>query len=530
MSHWDLPLTEVIRYWDSIDEGGSNLAGIRALCLTDRYYLLVRICRRVDALHPWVYARCREVERAPTGHLDLWAREHFKSTIITFAGIIQRILQDPEVTICIFSHVGAIASAFLRQVKTELEGNEILKAAFPDIIWQDDKERARSPVAVPWSVDGGITVKRKNNPKECTLESSGLVDGQPISKHFKLRVYDDVVTNASVSTPEQSQKTTDAYSLSQSLGMEGGEEWCVGTRYSYADTYDWLINRGALIPRVYAATDNGLRNGNLVLFSQEHWAAVCLKSTDNDIACQYMQNPLSGQSRMFDITDLQTYEIRPEAMAVYILIDPARSKKKNSADTAMMVVGLDYAMNKYLLDGMCHKMDLQERWDNMARLYMRWRVQTGVQVVKVGYEVYGAQADADYFKEQMKMPNRPLFEIVELAWPREGESSKEDRVQRLVPDVKGHKFYLPYETDDDNLTRNQRKMLESGYGYRISRAIRWKDENGQMYDLSEKLKMQFHYFPFGGKKDAIDATARVYDMEPKGPIYNQAGYLEPEFT
>jgi len=525
MNHLDMTLDEAIAWWDTIDKGGTDPVGVRALCLVDRYYLMVKVMGRVDMLHDWIYARCREVERAPNNFLDLWAREHYKSTIITLGGIIQRILQDPEITVCIFSHVNSIASDFLRQIKVELETNEKLKALFPDVLWSDPQKQAQR-----WSVDGGLVVKRKSNPKESTLEASGLVDGQPTSKHYKLRVYDDVVTDKSVYTPEQIEKTTAAYSLSQSLGVEGGDEWGIGTRYSYADTYEWILKRGALKARIYPATDTGLRDGKPVLFSQKEWNKRLKKNTDNDIACQYLQNPLSGQQRMFNIEDLQVYEVRPETLAIYIMCDPARSKKRDSANTAMVVVGVDYAMNKYILDGVNHKMDLKERWENFAMLYMRWKVAPGVQIVKMGYESFGAQSDLDYFKEQMQLPNRPHFDIVELAWPRDGEGSKVDRVQRLVPDTKSHKIFLPYATDENKLTTHQRQMMEQGYEYRVAQRIRRKDENGQAYDLREQLTMQFHYFPFGGLKDLIDALARIYDMEVAAPNYREPRYLEPEFT
>ncbi len=525
MKHWGMTLREVIAWWATVDGNGTSIEGVRALCLTDRFYLLVKVCGRTDMLHEWIYARCREVEKAPDGYIDLWAREHYKSTIITFGGIMQRILQDPEITVCIFSHVGAIAAGFLRQIKTEFEMNEVLKAAFPDVLYANPAKQAKQ-----WSVEGGITVKRKGNPAAATLEASGLVDGQPVSKHYKLRVYDDVVTDKSVNTPEQINKTTDAYSLSQSLGQVGGTEWMIGTRYSYADTYEWILNRGALKERIYPATIDGQRDGALVLFTPTEWKSRCLKSTDSDIACQYMQNPLSGQQRMFDVTDLQVYEVRPEVLSVYVLCDPARSKKADSDNTAIMVIGLDHAMNKYLLDGFNHKMDLQERWENFARMYIRWKQAPGVQGVHMGYEAYGAQADLDYFKEQMKMPNRPRFEITELAWPREGGGAKTDRVQRLVPDCKSHRIYLPYATDPAKLTSTQRKFMASGYAYRVAQSVKRLDENGNAYDLSDHLRMQFHYFPFGGKKDAIDAFARIYDMEPRAPTYNEPRYLEPDYT
>jgi len=519
------PFDKVAELWSILEKDcGPDVRNW--LARNDRYYLLVRMLHRLDVVHPWLYARCREVEQKPDGYLDLWAREHYKSTIITFAGVIQEILKNPEVTVGIFSHTKPIAKAFLSQIKREFESNEDLRSAFPGLFWTNPQRDAPS-----WSVDGGLTVNRKSNPKECTLEAWGLVDGQPISKHFEILVYDDVVTKDSVSTPEQITKTTEAWQLSDNLGKAGGRKWHIGTRYSYADTYETMLEKKAVIPRIYPATDDGTIDGTPVFFSPQVWKDKVIAQGDATISCQMLQNPLAGQQKMFNIEDLREYEVRPEILNVYIMVDPARSAKKDSARTAIAVVGVDYAMNKYLIDGYNHKMDLRERWVRTAQMYHKWRRAPGVQQCKVGYEAFGAQADLDYFAEQMGKPNEGgYFVIDELAWPRDGEGSKNDRVQRLGPDFRSHKFFLPYNTDKNNLTATQRRFKSTGYDFRIAQPIRRLNESQEIYDLSKDFKLQVHYFPFGGKKDLIDAVSRIYDMEPKAPNFSEPSYLEPEFT
>lgn len=543
------PWEGICDLWEMI-EADLGIAGRAWLGRNDRYFLLTRLLHRMDAFHPWLYARCREVEADPDGYLDLWAREHYKSTIITFAGAIQEIARNPEITIGIFSHTKPVARKFLGQIKKEMEENRDLQETYPEVFWSDPKRQAPQ-----WSEDKGLIVQRKTNPKEATLEAHGLVDGQPTGAHFLLRIYDDVVTLESVNTPEQVDKTTKAWELSDNLGARGENgllrSWHVGTRYSFADTYQTIIDRGALKVRIYAATHNGLIEGAPVFLSLAAWADKRLKQSEAVLACQMLQNPAAGTQAMFSKDWLKFIDIRPSTLNVYIMCDPAHSKKKDSDNTAFAVIGVDAANNKYLLDGFRHKMGLKERWEALRGLRRVWMRQPGVQMVRCGYERYGMQADMEYFKLEMER-DKEAFEVIELNWTSDGTKAKDDRVQRLQPDFKGGKFYLamvcqrkvplldsnnrpvlgadgkpvmvmePYETS------NQKKVREGGQSFRIFKPVRAKDHEGNVYSLNKGFLDEYLTYPFSAKKDLIDAASRLYDMEPVPPVLIDESILEPE--
>ena len=517
------PLERISTLWADIEANYGN-EGRRWLAKSDRFFLLTMVLHRMDAVHPWLYARCREVEAEPDGCLDLWAREHYKSTIITFAGIIQEIIKDPEITIGIFSHTKPVARKFMLQIKQELESNRDLQALYPDLFYAEPRTESSK-----WSEEKGIVVRRKSNPKEATLEAHGLVDGQPTGAHFKLRVYDDVVTRESVSTPDQVKKTTDAWELSDNLGARGEDgtlrAWHVGTRYSFADTYADIIEKNALKVRLYPATENGMPDGKPVFLTVEAWADKRLKQGPATIACQQLMNPAAGNEAMFKKEWLSFIDIRPATLNVYIMVDPAHSKKKGSDNTAMAVVGIDAGGNKYLLDGFRHKMGLKERWEAMSGLRKVWTAQPGVQLVKVGYERYGMQADLEYFEEKMQA-TKDAFEIVELNWTSDGAQAKDDRVQRLQPDFASRKFYMAAVVEGE--TANQKRIKEQGQGFRVFSPVKRRDHEGNLYSLNKGFLEEYLTYPFSAKKDLIDATSRIYDMDPTTPIIIDERMLEPE--
>jgi hypothetical protein len=546
---------------DSLDGRASAF-----LACNDRYFLLTGPLGRRDALHPWLFERCREVERAPDGHLDLWSRYHYKSTIITFAGVIQEILSDPDLTVAIFSHTKPIAKAFLVQIKRELEANDQLKDMFPDVLW-----RAPAREAPKWSENEGIVVRRASNPKEATVEAHGLVDGQPTSRHYGLLVYDDVVTVESVGSPEQIKKTTDRWELSDNLGsMTGVRKWHCGTRYHFGDTYGIILERGVLKPRIHPATDDGTLGGAPVLLAPARWEEI-KAAQRSTVSAQMLLDPRAGNVAVFRAEWLKGYEVRPAALNVYILCDPSKGSGARSDRTAIAVIGLDVAGNKYLLDGARHRMKLSERYGLLKRFHGYWSSQPGVQSCQVGYERYGAMVDLEVISEYQQR-DRAFFAIEELNFPRDGSAhSKHDRIERLEPDLRAGKFLLPavvhhpefgardgkatwrvwteadaaaaepgsYEKTlkPDNIvyrpllgpTRQQQRLERLGERYRIVDPIKRLDEDRNVYDVTRAFIEEALFFPFAPHDDLIDACARIYDMQPVAPAQWERAWQAPVY-
>jgi hypothetical protein len=331
---------------------------------------------------------------ALTVTLDLWSREHYKSAIITYAKTIQDILashgDEPlaewggrEATVGIFSHTRGIAKRFLRQIKFEFEQNALLKEWFPDILY--DNPHKSSP---KWSEDDGIVVKRKSNPAEATIEAWGVVDGQPIGKHFFILVYDDVVVPESVTSPEMMSKTSDMLALSFALGAEGGRRRFIGTRYHGNDAYKTVIDRQTAKPRIHLLTKDGTADGEPVLRSKE-WVAEKRRDMGPYIfACQMLQNPKADETQGFKEEWLKYHDgMKRDGLNVYMLFDPAGSKSKKSDYTSGWVVGLGPDENLYILDMVRDRLNLTQR----AELVMRWHKKyKPMRTDGVRYEKYGS--------------------------------------------------------------------------------------------------------------------------------------------
>jgi len=494
----------------------------RDLVRQDLWFLVYFVLKIPIANHPFVVNSCREVqEGAKTNTLDVWAREHFKSTIITVAESIQDILNDPSITICILSYNRATAISFLKNIKQVLEGSDFLQYLFPEILYENTND------AVTWSLEGGLFVKRPGYRKEGTIEAWGLIDGQPTGRHFDKVVYDDVVTDEVARSPDMIAKVKRAFDMSANVGTDGGRRRVIGTFYHHNDPLVYIQGLTDLVTeevlfdaRIKPASDNGLANGNPVFISESRFAE--LRSGDRYIFnCQQLCNPtpitdmpLSPKSLIW-----APKEDIPRRLFKFMVIDPAglSTKTTSRGDAwAIVVGGVDPvrddigASSLYILDMIVEPMNEAEAVRNIQDIYMR-----NGRILQVGVEKAG-QSTAEIHVRNALLSNGVNLSIknnnLKILHP--GGRQKETRIERNLswPLVNG-KIHI---NDSIPSVYKERLVLE------MEKFPSWHDDIldclSYFYDI-----MKDYVFPAEPPPDEDEENTVDKWMEAYMKRYNEVG-------
>lgn len=367
----------------------------KALILDDLFFIVYFVMSVKVANHPFVVRACLEVDEGPqTNTLDLWAREHFKSTILTMAKVIQSHCRQPDRCIAIFSHTRPIAKGFLRGIKQVYQTSSMLKECFPETFYQDPEKESPK-----WSEDDGLQLKGHSpSRREASLEAWGLIEGMPTSKHFDERIYDDVETGDLVGNPDIVKKLRAAYDLSQNLGTLNGTHRVVGTYYTHEGLLTYLRDKEKpngeplYTLRLKPGTVDGTEEGIPVLLSQERWDE--LRSGDKYVFnCQQLLDPSPQGARKLEsryFTRIAPISI-PNNLRRYILVDPAGDSKDGRGDAwAIGCFAVDSntdqigASTIYLMDLVAQPMRHEQAIEEIVRMYLRNGVVQCIGVEKVG--------------------------------------------------------------------------------------------------------------------------------------------------
>lgn len=414
----------------------------RTLIKDDLWFILNFIMAVPNSNRPFIVDACKEVESGADGWtMDLWARGHWKSSILTKARTIQRIVKYPEKSTMIASHTRPIAKKFLRPIMLMLETNDILKACFPSVLYGNP--RAESP---KWSEDDGLVCKRQGTSRsEATVEAWGLIEGMPISVHFDWIIMDDLETKDSVTNPDVVNKIRSTFDLTIDLLTEGGSISVVGTPYSHNGIYIPFVRDKVKANgepkfqfRRKPATKDGTINGEPVLLSKEELDDIRAGKGEYEFASQQMINPTPTGVRKLEgrlIKDIEA-KLIPKSIQKFMVIDPAGDDKTGKGDAwAFMVVGVEPKSDEigasriFITDAIISPMREEEAPEDIARMYLRNGMIMQVGVEKVGIstaEIHVANALAKKGR-YISQENGTLMIL------RPGGRNNRERIEKALP-------------------------------------------------------------------------------------------------
>lgn len=495
----------------------------RKMVLEDIYYLGVYIlgftfmyytksAEGQTILRPWIFNRCWEVQNDPDFHVDIWAREHFKSTIITVLKSVQDILRNPEIAIGVFSFTSETARSFVKQIRNCLEYPRLIEL-FPGVIpentsrgkYIDESSGKRTMRKFNWT-DRAFTVKRGNTRKEPTCSGYGLINALPTGMHFDLLVYDDCVVPASVATEEQNKKTYETWQNSLNLGSgESVKVRIIGTYYAIRDPYFYILNPrykadgtlggGRYNARIYPCYDNG----EPVLYTREYLTHKMEDMIGFVWSAQMMCNPMETSIIHFLEEWISERCETSEVLAnrndynLYIIVDPANTKKKESDYTSMVVVATGSDRKFYIPDIIYDKLNPSERRDKLFELVNKWTNDRSKP--QVFYESNSMAADLHMIQEKQKETKNYFTVTAASTKPRVGDKRltggnlKFERIMQLEP-----------------LFRNHRIVLA-----KTVRRMNWESKTVDM--MQQVVDNEYLAFPFSDHDDFLDSLSRIADLD-----------------
>lgn len=421
--------------------------------------------------------------------LILTPRGSFKTSCVTIGYSLFEIWHNPDIRVLIMSEERAMARKILREIKGKAE-SEFFKIVCGD--WVGD---------TGWTEDEITVATRKKALKEPTITIAGI-DSSTQGPKYDLIICDDIVGQNNTQTTAQIQKVIDNFLLIEPLKEAKGSRLIViGTRWNYSDVYGYILEN---LRDQYDILIRGAYNKDGTLYfpsilTREFLQKKKKTMTTMQFSCQYLNDPVPEDTAIFRKSYFKYWRPQdlPNNLRVYMTVDPASTVSKESDFSAIVVTGVDMAMNIYVLYLFQDKLVPSKLADKIVEVYKQFKPK------KLGVETAGAKfllpVLREVFQRQAIFPN-----IIELKHAGYGAGSKEDRIQELEPRFREGKIYLP--KDSKHLKELEMQLLKFP---------RYRGHD----DLADALASQLEIIDFFDEEG--DEERPIYTFRPANVV---AGY------
>lgn len=442
--------------------------------------------------------------------LVLIPRGHLKSTLLTVAMTLWRIYQIPDIRIFVGTATRALATAFVREIRTYLEDPFLQEHVWnnrPHIVGRlvpemertrNDRKRDETEAKdrkIIWSTSA-IQVVRPSIMKEPTV-TVGSVGTIPTGFHFDEMYLDDVVNYDNISTPDKRNRLRgwidDLMCVLDPMYFDAewsyvlpkeGKRYCqiggkftvVGTRYDREDWYGDIVEFGqdqgwaVYQKNIYK---NGTDNSDGYLW-HEIWNEALERTkrsqmTASRFASQYLNMVIAPGSAIFKLEMINwihpgnivlsqedrrvtvIHSTIPEGSAKIrpiLVVDPAATIGEDSDYTALVVGGKTQDGRVMCIDFAMGKWTSEEILKNMYRLADKWHMNHAY------IESVGGFAHFVEFVRSAFIRYRPL--VLHEYKPVWTQGKKEVRISNaLEPLITNGLLYLPYSVTSNYEARDQ---------------------------------------------------------------------------
>jgi hypothetical protein len=416
--------------------------------------------RVLGACHEEV-CRWWDREENKSHQLLLFPRDHMKSALVAFR-VAHRITVDPTLRVLYLSATSNLAQKQLSFIKNILT-SPVYKRYWPDHVHEDEGKREK------WTqteIALDHPKRKEEGVRDPTIFTGGLTTSLT-GLHCDIAVLDDIVVYENAYTGEGREKVKSQYSLLSSIEGANAKEWVVGTRYHPKDLYSELLemaediynDEGEIVGSepIYeimekAVEDTGDGTGEFLWprqrrpdgkffgFDRQVLAKKRAQYLDKtQYRAQYYNDPSDPDTRPVDYDKFQYYAkehltnnsgswyYRDRKLNVFASIDFAYSVRKRADYTAIVVIGVDFENNVYVLDIDRFKTDkISEYFQHILEMLNKWDFR------KLRAEVTAAQAAiVRELKDSYIKPNGLMLKVEEFR-PTRHQGSKEERIAAIL--------------------------------------------------------------------------------------------------
>jgi phage terminase large subunit-like protein len=297
--------------------------------------------------------------------LTLAPRGFGKSTILTIAFCVFKILQNPNIRILISSKTDKQAEKFLREVKAFLR--------LPSVV-----EIFGEQVGEKWDTREIIVRGRTRIAKEPTVSTVGVA-GSVVGGHYDIVIKDDLVEEQNSRTETQRKQLLTWYQKVLEPCIEPwGIDATIGTRYHPDDLYGHLIRTQFRKAKKggYLRLSPFTKEGESIWperYSVEYLKRKKARIGITNFMSQYHNDTSYMEGDFFSADDFLYYDFPPPNLKVFQGVDLAIKRTDKASRFATVTIGVDMSSRDiYVLHYNTARLSFLQQMDRIIEEYNRY--------------------------------------------------------------------------------------------------------------------------------------------------------------